>query len=210
MDQFELKGHIRQDKGKGASRRLRRTGKMPAILYGAGKDPIPLTLTHNDIFKNCQHESFYSHVLTLHIEGQASEKAVLKDLQRHPYLPILLHLDLQRVTETEYLYMRIPVHFINEDKSPGVKQGGGVISHHLSEVEVRCLAKNLPEFIEVDLSEVQLNHTIHLSNLTLPAGVEIAALLSSTAPDHDLPVVSVHLPRGTAAEEGEITPPAGS
>ncbi len=200
MPEFELIAQQRTELGKGANRRLRRAGWVPAIMYGAGKEPLPLTLSHQDLLKHLQQEAFYSHILTVKI-GDQQEKAVLKDLQRHPYRPTILHLDLQRVIETEKLYKIIPLHFINEDICIGVKQGGGVVSHHMTEVEIRCLPKDLPEFIAVDLSEVKLNEVIHLSNLSLPEPVEIVALLTGT--EQDRAVVSVHLPRGTHAEEVE-------
>ncbi len=196
METFELTAQRRTDVGKGASRRLRRAGQVPAILYGADKEPVLLTLSHNDLFKQLEYEGFYSHILTVNIEGQI-EKAILKDLQRHPYRPLLMHLDLQRVSEAKKIHLRVPLHFINEDKCIGVKQSAGIISHHLTEVEIRCLPKDLPEFIEVDLESINLNEIIHLSNLSLPKGVE------QVAPAHggDLAIVSVHLPRGTHAEE---------
>lgn len=206
MENFELDITVRTDTdmGKGASRRLRRTGQMPGILYGGGKDPMALSLSHNEMMKHLKHEAFYSHVLTLKL-GDQIEKAVLKDLQRHPYQPVLLHADFQRVSETEKIHMHVPLHFINEDKCIGVKQGGGVISRQMIEVEIYCLAKDLPEFIEVDLAEVQIGQIIHLSNLTLPAGVELAALSHGGGAEHDLPVASVHVPRGGQDETPQET-----
>ena len=198
MQEFELIAQRRTELGTSANRRLRRANLVPAVLYGANKEPISLKLSHNELQKHLQQEAFYSHILTLKIDEQP-EKVVLKALQRHPYRPTILHVDFQRVSETQTLYKTIPLHFINEDKCIGVKQGGGVISHHLPEVEIRCLPKDLPEFIAIDLSEINLNQVIHLSNLALPAGVEIVALLAGA--EHDLPVVSVHLPRGTHAED---------
>jgi large subunit ribosomal protein L25 len=198
MQEFELAAQRRTELGKGANRRLRRANLVPAVVYGANKDPVSLTLSHQELQKHLQQEAFYSHILTLKIDEQP-ERVVLKALQRHPYRPSILHVDFQRVSETQILYKTIPLHFINEDKCIGVKQGGGVISHHLAEVEIRCLPKDLPEFIAVDLGEINLNQVIHLSNLALPVGVEIVALLAGA--EHDLPVVSVHLPRGTHTEE---------
>ncbi len=203
MENFELDATLRTDMGKGASRRLRRTGVMPGILYGGGKEPVSLNLSHNEMMKHLKHESFYSHVLTLKVNGQA-EKAVLKDLQRHPYHPTLLHADFQRVSETEKLHMHIPLHFLNESICVGVKQGGGTISKQMMEIEILCLAKDLPEFIEVDLTNVQLGHTIHLSDLKLPEGVELVALSHGDS-EHDLPVVSVHIARGGQDDEAAAT-----
>ncbi|HID99485.1 MAG TPA: 50S ribosomal protein L25/general stress protein Ctc, partial [Thiotrichaceae bacterium] len=162
---------------------------------GAGKEPIALSLSHNELLKRLENKSFFSRILTVNINNQ-TEKAVLKDLQRHPYRPLVLHMDLQRISETQKLQMLMPLHFINEDKCVGVKQNAGVISHHENEVEIRCLPKDLPESIEVDLEAIDINQILHLSNLVLPENVELVALgQGKTGPD--LPVVSVHLARGT-------------
>jgi len=198
--EFTLMAQPRHELGKGASRRLRRQGAVPAIIYGAGKEPQPVTLNQNELLRNLQHEAFYSHLLTINLNGQL-EKAVLKDLQRHPYRPTLVHVDLLRTSETEKLAIHIPLHFLNEEKCVGVKQGGGVVSRHLIEVEIRCLPKDLPEFIEIDLSQVQLNQIIHLSDLILPPDVEIVALSHGHGPEYNLPVASVHLPRAAQVEE---------
>ena len=197
MENFEINAKVRTDIGKGASRRMRHAGIIPAIIYGAGKDPVSLSLSHNEINKNLSNESFYSHILTVNIDGK-SEQAVLKDLQRHPYKPSILHLDLQRVSDTEKLSLRVPLHFINEDNCVGVKQDGGKISHQMTEVEISCLPKDLPEFIEVDLANVKTSEIVHLSSLTLPENVELVSLAHG-----DLPVASVNLPRGTQEEEEE-------
>lgn len=200
MEQFVINSEPRSELGKGAVRRLRRQGKVPVILYGSGKEPMPLTVSHNELQKHLAQEAFYSHVLTINL-GNKTEKAVLKDLQRHPSNPVILHADFQRVSETEEIHVHVPLHFVNEDKCIGVKQGGGVISRQLVEVEVVCLPKDLPEYIEVDMAEVQLNQIIHLSDLKCPAGVEPLALKAGE--EHNLPVVSVHLPRGLHTTEGE-------
>lgn len=196
---FELQATVRNDAGKGASRRLRREGKVPAILYGAGDAPLMLSLEHNPVMHSLENEAFYSHILNVNFGGK-TVRAVLKDLQRHPYKPVIMHLDLQRVSEREKLRMNIPLHFLGEENAPSVKQLGGVVSHLVSEVEISCLPKDLPEYIEVDVSTLGLNETLHLSNLKLPAGVELVALTHGS--DHDLPVVSIHLPRGASEQEG--------
>jgi large subunit ribosomal protein L25 len=198
---FELTSQLRTDLGKGASRRLRHAGHVPAIMYGAGKDPVALTFSHNELQRNLANEAFYSHILTIHVDGQADEKAVLKDLQRHPSRPIIMHMDLLRVSETEEITIHVPLHFLNQDICVGAKTGGGIISHLMVEVEVRCLPKNLPEFISVDLATAQLGDIIHLSELNLPEGVHIPSLVHG-----DQPVASVHLPRG--GEETEVVSPA--
>jgi large subunit ribosomal protein L25 len=202
---FELEASIRQDMGKGASRRLRRDKKVPAILYGGNAAPVALVMDHDKVKHSLDYEAFYSHILTVKVDGKA-EKAVLKDLQRHPFKPTILHMDLQRISADEKLRMNVPLHFTGEDVAPGVKQGGGVISHLINDVEIACLPKDLPEFIEVDVSTLDLNETVHLSDLKLTSGVELVEL--QHGPEHDLPVVSIHLPRGakeeTEAEEGEV------
>jgi len=197
METFEISAQRREELGKGANRRLRRAGYVPAIMYGAGSEPVSLTIAHNDLLKQLEHEAFYSRILTVNIDNQP-EKAVLKDLQRHPSRPTIMHLDLQRVSDTQKLHMRVPLHFQNVDKCVGVKQSGGVVSHHLAEVEIRCFPNDLPEFIGVDLQNVELNGIIHLSDLTIPEGIELVGLAHG-----DSPVVSVHLVRGTVAEDEE-------
>lgn len=203
---FELEATLRTDIGKGASRRLRHAGLVPVVIYGgAGKEPMSLTISHNELLKHLAHEAFYSHVLVIKIEGHGVESAVLKDVQRHPSRPVILHIDLQRVSDTQKLHMHVPLHFVNGDVAPGVKQGGGTISHQLVEVEVSCLPKDLPEFIEVDLGGMQVDDVLHLSDIKCPAGVELLAL--SHGEEHNLPVASLHLSRGakeaTAEEAGE-------
>ncbi len=202
---FELDAEVRNDLGKGASRRLRRRGKLPAILYGGGEAPLPLQLDHDAVMHKLEHEAFYSHILTVRVDGQ-EVKAVLKDLQRHPYKPAVLHMDLQRISETEKLRMHVPLHFVGEDVAPGVKQQGGIISRLVTEVEITCLPKHLPEYIEVDVSNLKVNESLHLSDLTVPEGVELVELMQG--PEHDLPVVSIHLPR-SAVEASEEEGAAG-
>jgi large subunit ribosomal protein L25 len=195
---FEINATVRTDEGKGASRRLRHAEKVPAIIYGAGKDPVSLTLSQHELNRHLQNEAFYSHILTVNIDGKA-EQAVLKDVQRHPYRTITYHVDFLRVDEKAAITMHVPLHFINEDVCVGVKQGGGKISHQLSDIEVRCLAKDLPEFIEIDLAEANVGEVIHLSDINCPEGVDIVSLLH----DSDLPVVAVNAARGGDDSEGE-------
>ncbi|RLT94184.1 50S ribosomal protein L25/general stress protein Ctc [Ketobacter sp.] len=198
---FTISATSRADSGKGASRRLRRLeNKVPAIVYGADKPSQQISVEFKDLVKALENEAFYSHILTLDVDG-ASEQVVLKDLQRHPSKSIPMHADFLRVDTTHKLHMNVPLHFINEEKCVGVKQHGGVIAHQLSEVEVVCLAKDLPEFIEVDLADADIGTVVHLSNLTLPSGVELKAL--QLGEDHDLPVVIVNAPRGGASDEEE-------
>ncbi|MCL5668728.1 MAG: 50S ribosomal protein L25/general stress protein Ctc [Gammaproteobacteria bacterium] len=193
---FELVAETRNAKGKGASRRLRRADKVPGIIYGGEKPAVSVILEHNSLLKHLEHEAFYSHILTVKLDGK-EEKAVLRDLQRHPHKPRIVHLDLQRVSATQKLRMRVPLHFTGADIAPGVKQSGGVVSHLISDLEVSCFPQHLPEFIEVDLSQVKLNESVHLSHLKLPEGVELVAL----AHGDDRAVASIHMPRVVEEEK---------
>jgi large subunit ribosomal protein L25 len=186
---FELEATIRHEQGKGASRRLRRENKLPAVVYGGGKTGQSLTLEHNKVLRALENEAFYSHILTLKI-GSESERVILKDMQRHAFKPRILHMDFQRVRADEKLHMNIPLHFTGSEKAPGVKAGGQV-SHLVNDVEVSCLPDNLPEYLEIDLSTLELNQTLHLSDITLPKGVELVGL----AHGQDTPIVSLHIPR---------------
>lgn len=206
MEKFEFAAVTRNDRGKGASRRLRRENKIPGVLYGGHSDSVAITLGHHDMLLHCAHESFYSHILTLKLDGKA-ERVVLKDMQRHVYKPFIMHMDFQRVSETEMLTMRVPIHFINEDRCVGVKISGGVISHLISDLEVTCLPKDLPEYITVDLEPLAIGDSVHLAELNMPAGVQITSLLHGG--DANLAVVSLHLPRTGATEEG-AAPAAGA
>ncbi len=201
MEDFAIVAALRDDKGKGASRRLRRTGYVPGILYGADKDPVSIQLEHNDVLKHTDLEAFYSHILTLKLPS-GSERVVLKDMQRHPYKAQVMHMDFLRVSENEMLTMRVPLHFVNEEKCVGVKDHGGVVSHLITELEILCLPRDLPEYIEVDVVELDIGDALHLSDLKVPEGVEIAAIASGGDPAQ--PVVSVQVPRVVAEpEEGE-------
>ena len=192
METFEISAEKREDVGKGASRRLRRDGKVPGIVYGAESEPTMISLDHHEIMHQLDHEAFYSHILTLNI-GSDTGSVVLKDLQRHPFKRCLMHIDLLRIKANESINMRVPLHFINEEKCIGVKRDGGVINHLMTDLEIECLPKNLPEYIEVDMLNVELGQTLHTSELSLPEGVEIYAL------KHD--VATVYMPRAASATE---------
>lgn len=194
---FEVEAAVRQDIGKGASRRLRRQEKIPGVLYGGGKDTLSLTIEHNKIAKALENEAFYSRILTLKLNTQETERVVLKDVQRHAFKPRILHVDFQRIRSDEKLHIHIPLHFTGDAECPGVKEGNGVVSHIISDVEVSCFPDDLPEFITVDLSQMELNQTLHLSDLKLPKGVELVSL----AHDNDQAVASVHTPRAEVEEE---------
>jgi large subunit ribosomal protein L25 len=191
---FELVAEFRETQGKGASRRLRHEGKVPAILYGGHSDARRLALSHQKLLIMLDNERFYSTILSLKVGDQA-QAAILKDVQRHPFKNAILHVDFQRVEENEKIRISIPLHFKGEAVSPGVKSQGGLVSHMRTEVEVTCLPKDLPEFIEVDLSGLSLNESIHLSQLKVPEGVVLLELAKE-----DAAVVAIHSPR---AEEPE-------
>ena len=207
--EFDLVAELRVDAGKGASRRLRRAGKVPAILYGAGKAPTPITFDANQLLRKMELEAFFSSVLTVKV-GSKSQQAILKDVQAHPAKRAVLHLDLQRIVADEKIRMTVPVHFMNEDVAPGVKEGGSV-SHMMPEVEITCLPADLPEFLELDIGELALDALLRLSDIPLPSGVEIPDL----ALDNDRDVVSIHLIKEVIEEveeeeavEGEEAPAA--
>jgi len=201
QENFEINAVSRSDQGKGASRRLRREGMVPGIIYGGGKDPEMFATNHNELIQHLDHESFYSHILTVNVDGKG-QKVVLKDLQRHPSKPFVTHMDLLRVAEGDRIKMHVPLHFLNEATAPGVK-AGGQISHTMTDVEVICEAKDLPEFIEVDLGALNVGEIVHLSELKLPEGVALVAFSHGDVAEHDAAVVSIHAARGGAAEEGE-------
>ena len=197
MSSILLEAEIRADIGKGASRRLRRLeNKVPAVVYGGDKEPQSIHLLHNKVIKALETESIYSSVFDLKVNGTV-EHVVLKDLQRHPYKPIILHMDLQRVSDKDVLVKMIPLHFTHQEQAPGVKDGG-LVNHTMTQVEVRCQAKFLPEFIEVDLSAMKMNDVLHLSDVKLPANVHLA--IDATAGDHDHPVVSIHASKADVSE----------
>ncbi len=197
---FNITAEVRSDLGKGASRRLRHKGKVPAVIYGGESDPVSLTLDHDNLFHHLENEAFYSHILNIDVAG-SKEKAVLKDLQRHPSKPIIMHADFMRVSEKEKLKMSVPLHFINEEQAPGVKKGG-LVTHNITEVEVQCLPKDLPEYLEVDLSGLDMEQILHLTDIILPAGVELIELLHGV--DHNQPIAAIHKTRASKeAEEGE-------
>ena len=198
---FELDAEVRTDMGKGASRRLRHANKIPAVMYGGGEDPVSLTMDHNKIAHALENEAFYSHILTINIDGKPA-KAILRDLQRHPAKVLILHADFQRVNMKEKLHMNVPLHFINEDIAPGVKEEGGIIQHNVVEVEVSCLPGNLPEYIEVDVAELAMGDSLHLSDIKMVDGVELVQLTHGES--HDLPVVSIHKPRAAVEVEDEV------
>jgi large subunit ribosomal protein L25 len=202
---FDVKAERRDDAGKGASRRLRKTGKVPGVLYGGTEPPSNITLDHAELVHHLEHESFYSHILKLHIDGN-EQPAILKDLQRHPAKRQVVHADFQRVVAGMRLRMTVPLHFQGQTAAPGSKLGG-VATHIENNVEIVCLPENLPEYIEVDVSELGIDAVVHMSELKLPEGVELIELVAG----RDLPVFTFSRPRKEEEEEKpEIAPIEGA
>ena len=193
---IEFNATKRDGQGTGASRRLRHTGNIPGIIYGNTAAPVSLSMNHNDMFQLLRKEAFHASVLTINIDG-AKELCLLRDVQRHPYRPVVLHLDFQRVDPTHTLHKKIPLHFINGDIAPGVKTQGGLVSHVMNEVEVKCLPADLPEFITVDLKDMVAGHSLHTSELALPKGVEVVHHHGKT----DAVVASITVKGGKAADD---------
>jgi len=206
-EQPAIDATLRSDMGKGASRRLRRNAdQIPAIIYGAGKDPIPLTMIRKDLEKALENEAFFSQVIDVNVDGDV-QPAILKDLQRHPAKDRVMHADFLRVDAKKVIKVSVPLHFINEEQCHGVKIEGGIIEHLLTEVELQCLPGDIPEYIEVDMLEVTTADIIHISDLKLPAGVESTAL--ALGEDHDMAIASVTVKRGATAgaeDEDEVAP----
>jgi len=202
---FVIEAEVRSTRGKGASRRLRHEGKLPAIIYGGKGEPQPITVNHNELSKHLKIEAFYSHILTVKIDG-VTEQAVLKDLHRHPVRNEIMHMDLQRVLADQLLRMHVPLHFKGAEIAPGIKTGGGIIEHHMIQVEVECLPKYLPEFLEVDLSALNVNEAVHLSQIKLPEHVALVELKH----DNDASVAAVHLPRAAVEPEPTVAEAAAT
>ena len=198
-DSFQLQAALREDAGKGASRRLRRESDLvPAILYGAGKDPQSLSIPHKDLYKSCEDEAFFSRVISLEVGGKKQD-AIVKDLQRHPSKDRILHVDFFRVQMDQEIIVEVPLHFLNEDTCVGVKQGGGNISHPMTSVEISCLPGLLPEFIEVDIADLEVGSSIHMSGLNLAEGLTIPILAQGA--DYDQVVVACNVMRRSEDSE---------
>ncbi|MEE9343183.1 MAG: 50S ribosomal protein L25/general stress protein Ctc [Gammaproteobacteria bacterium] len=198
MSLFEVIAEERTDMGKGASRRLRRTGLVPIVVYGGDNEPQSLSLSHNEVLKHLAHEPFYSSILTLK-EGSNSSKVILRDVQRHPSKPVVLHMDFLRVDANKPIRVQVPLHFIGEDIAPGAKAGGN-ISHDLTDIAIEVLPGDLPEYIEVDISALEIGDSVHLSDLKVSGSAIIVELAKGEG--HDQPVASIHAPR--AAEEEPV------
>ena len=197
---FDLIAEIREDSGKGASRRLRREGKVPAIIYGAGRPPRALTFDHNRVIQQLENESFYSSILNIKV-GDKSQAAIVKDIQRHPAKPFIMHMDFQRIVEDQEIRMNVPIHLVGADVAVGVKQGGGTVSQMRNEVEVVCLPKHLPEYLDLDISELELDGLMYLSDIPLPEGVMIPEIAQEEEAGQAQPVVSIHVIKEVIIEE---------
>jgi large subunit ribosomal protein L25 len=209
---FQVGADPRNDQGKGASRRLRRSAKVPAVLYGGHEPPRSLVLDHQQLLTLIGNEKFYSSIVSVNV-GADKQPAIVKDVQMHPARNAVVHVDLQRVIESESLRIFLPIHFKGEAVAPGVKTQGGIVSHRMQDVEVTCLPKDLPEFLELDLSNMNLNDTLYLADIKLPQGVAVPLLVQGK----NLPVVSVHSPRAAepepeaaATEAAAAAPAAGA
>jgi large subunit ribosomal protein L25 len=172
---FELTGEKRDGKGSSSSRRLRREGRVPAVLYGGAKGSVMLTFDHDAIHHHLENEAFHTSILTVTVDGEA-DQAILRDVQMHPYKPKVLHMDLQRISATEKLHMEVPIHLVGEDVAPGVKLQGGIVSRLMAEVDISCLPHQLPEFLAIDISQLNIGDSVHLSDIPLPEGVTITTL----------------------------------
>jgi large subunit ribosomal protein L25 len=199
MSNILLEAELRTDMGKGASRRLRRQNTVPGVIYGSGQKSKSIHFQANKLIKALEVERIYSSIFDIKVDGKV-EHVILKALQRHPYKKVIMHIDLQRVSKKDILVKLVPIHFTNEESAPGIK-AGGIINHTMTQVEVRCQAQDLPEYIEVDMAQVELNEVIHLSHLKLPKGVHLTVDVGDGS--HDAPIVSIHMPRVSLVEEEE-------
>lgn len=199
--QIEFNATQREAQGTGASRRLRTAGRVPGIIYGGEAKPQSIEMDHNEIFQHLRKEAFYSSVLTMNIGGQ-KQMCLLRDVQRHPFRQLILHCDFQRIDAAHAIHQKVPLHFINADICPGVKLSGGMVSHVMTDVDVKCLPKDLPSFIEVDLKDLASGHSLHVTQLTLPAGVEVVLHKGED------PVVATVVVRGGGAAEEVVEAPA--
>ena len=197
-EEFNLIAEMRDDQGKGASRRLRRQGKVPAVIYGAGRDPRNLMFDHNKVLRQLDDPSFYSSILNIKV-GEKSRAAIVKDIQRHPSKKQIIHIDLQRIVEDEQIKMQIPIHYLGEEDAVGVKIGGGTVTKIMTELEISCLPKDLPEFLEVDISELELDQMLNVSDISLPEGVEISDIIK----EQDQAIVSIQEIKEIIEEEIE-------
>ena len=194
-----IKAEPRSVQGTGASRRLRRESKVPGVLYGAGKDALPIEVDHKELWFKLKTEAFHASILDLSVGDEKSQQVLLRDYQMHPFRPIILHVDFQRVAADKKIHMKVPLHFINAEISPGVKGAGGLVQHVMNELEISCLPKDLPEFVEVDLVNLQAGHSLHVSHLSMPPGVEAVV-----PKDEDPTIATIVIPRVMTADEEAV------
>ncbi len=200
-DKIELTAEPRSDIGKGASRRLRKAGLVPAIIYGGDTDPVSINLDHNDFYNQLDNETIYTQILSMKVGKSKKEEVILRDLQRHPYKQLIMHADFLRIDQKKVIHVTVPIHCLNEESCHGVKMEGGLLNHLQSEIEIMCLPKNLPEYLELDVAELKLGESLHLSDIKMPEGVEIVALTHGE--DHDTGVAAVHKTREVADVDPE-------
>lgn len=206
MSTFKINAELRDDLGKGASRRLRHANKVPAIIYGSNKEPRSISIEHHKILKYIEDESFFTSILELKAEGGKRQKVVLRDMQRHPSKPVIMHLDFQRIADDVELTMHIPLHFLNEEDNEAAKTSGIIIAHQITDVEISCLPDHLPEFIAVDLAEFKEGDMFRLSDIKLPEGVALTAFTHGDVEEHDKVVVSTtHVQADTSEDSDEPT-----
>lgn len=203
MAKIEVNALSRALQGTGASRRLRRTGKVPGIVYGGEQPAQNIELDHNSLFHQLKQEAFHASILSMDLDGK-KDRVLLRDVQMHPWKQQVLHVDFQRVSANKTIHMKVPLHFINADIAPGVKTGGGIVSHVMNEIEITCLPDDLPEFVEVDLQHLELGHSVHLADVKLPEGVESPQLVRGD----DAVVATVQIPRALVEPEPEVAPVA--
>ena len=195
---FDLIAELREDRGKGASRRLRHQDKVPAIIYGAGRPPRALSFDHNKVIRQLENESFYSSILNIQVNDK-SQAAIVKDIQRHPSKARIMHMDFQRIVADEKIRMNVPIHYLNAEEAEGVKTEGGSVSQIITDIEISCLPADLPEYFEVDIIDLKLNEMLHISDIKLPEGVEIPIL--AQGPENDRPIVSIQFIKEEVIEE---------
>jgi len=203
---YKVDAKLRDDVGKGASRRLRREGRVPVVLYGAGREPRNLTLNHNKVLRLIEDEGFFSSIIEFSADGGAKQKVVIKDMQRHPAKPVVMHMDFMRVDDNQELIMNIPIHFLNADNCPASKVAGIVIDYQIHEIEITCLPKDLPESFEVDLANFDVGDSVMLSEIEMPEGVQVIAFLRTDDEDFDDVIVNTATVLDTS-DEDEVEEP---
>ena len=209
MSTFKIDAELRDDLGKGASRRLRRENKVPCIIYGGERDPRSISIEHHKVLRFIEEESFFTSILELKAKGGQRQSVILRDMQRHPAKPIIMHMDFQRINDDEEITMNIPLHFLNEEECEAAKTSGIIVSHQLTDVEIACLPADLPEFIEIDLVDFNEGDVVRLSNINLPKGVTLTAFTHGDVEEHDVVVVSTtHVQEIVDEDEDTAAPTA--